>query len=126
MNKETKLIWISMWVIMVVSILALLGNLCIAAFIIPAGVWQLVMILGSCILFLIPCFYALQLEISVGAYKCKNCGNKIIPTYKQALNAMHSARRSASPLSVKYFFTPRTLSALGTFQIASSSSMHSI
>ena len=35
------------------------------------------------------CFYALKLEVSVGAYKCKNCGNEFVPTYAQALNAMH-------------------------------------
>ena len=33
--------------------------------------------------------YALKLEISVGAYKCKNCGHEFVPTYKQALSAMH-------------------------------------
>ena len=41
------------------------------------------------VVFLIPCFYALKLEVSVGAYKCKHCGHEIVPTYKQALNAMH-------------------------------------
>ena len=46
-------------------------------------------ILGICIVFLIPCFYALKLEVSVGAYKCKNCGYKIVPTYKKALMSMH-------------------------------------
>ena len=55
----------------------------------PEGIWQLIIILGICILFLIPCFYALKLEVSVGAYKCKNCGYEIVPTYSEALWAMH-------------------------------------
>ena len=88
-ERKNKTIWTTMWIIMGVSITALIAGLCIAAFLIPKGVWQLVTILGICLVFLIPCFYALKLEISVGAYKCKNCGHEIVPTYTQALNAMH-------------------------------------
>ena len=93
MAKETeqknKIIWTSMWVIMIVSITALIAGLFIAAFLIPEGIWQLVTIIGICIFFLIPCFYALKLEVSIGAYKCKNCGHEIVPTYSEALMAMH-------------------------------------
>ena len=78
-----------MWAILIVSITALIAGLLAAAFFIPEGVWQIVAILGVCIVFLIPCLYALKLEISVGAYKCKCCGNEFVPTYTQALNAMH-------------------------------------
>ena len=88
-ERKNKTIWTSMWVIMSVSMVALLAGLFLTAFFVPEGVWQLVAILGLCILFLIPCFYALKLEVSVGAYKCKNCGHEIVPTYTQALNAMH-------------------------------------
>lgn len=89
LEKKNKMIWSAMWVIMIVSFTALLAGLAVAAFLIPEGVWQLVAILGLCVVFLIPCFYALKLEVSVGAYKCKNCGCEIVPTYTQALNAMH-------------------------------------
>ncbi len=89
LEKKNKTIWTSMWAIMIVSITALIAGLFIAAFLIPEGVWQLVTILGVCVVFLIPCFYALKLEVSVGAYKCKNCGHEIVPTYLEALNAMH-------------------------------------
>jgi transcriptional regulator with XRE-family HTH domain/DNA-directed RNA polymerase subunit RPC12/RpoP len=88
-EQKNKTIWSAMWVIMIVSITALFASIFIAAFVVPEGVWQLVTILGACVLFLIPCFYALKLEVSVGAYKCKNCGYEIVPTYKEALNAMH-------------------------------------
>ena len=88
-NKKNKIIWTDMWVIIIISIIALLGGLVVAGFLIPEGIWQLVCILAVTILFMIPCFYALKLEISVGAYKCKNCGHEIVPTYSQALNAMH-------------------------------------
>lgn len=89
LEQKNKIIWKSMWAIMIVSMIALFAGLAIAAFVIPEGVWQLVTILGLCVVFLIPCFYALKLEVSVGAYKCKNCGHEIVPTYSQALNAMH-------------------------------------
>ena len=90
LEKKNKTIWTSMWAIMIVSMTALFAGLLIAAFLIPEGVWQLVTILGVCVVFSIPCFYALKLEVSVGAYKCKNCGYEIVPTYTQALNALHS------------------------------------
>ena len=89
LERKNKTIWASMWAIMIVSLAALFAGLFIAAFLIPEGVWQLVAILGICVFFLIPCFYALKLEVSVGAYKCKNCGHEIVPTYKEALWAMH-------------------------------------
>ncbi len=90
LEKKNKKIWSSMWAILIVSMTALFAGILIAAFLMPEGIWQLVTIVGICIVFLIPCFYALSLEISVGAYKCKNCGHEIVPTYSEALWAMHS------------------------------------
>ena len=89
LEKKNKTIWSSMWAIMIVSMAALLAGIFIAAFLIPKGVWQLVTILCVCVVFLIPCFYTLKLEVSVGAYKCKNCGYEIVPTYKEVMMAMH-------------------------------------
>ena len=86
---KNKMIWTAMWVMVSISLIALIAGILIAAFLIPEGVWQLVTILGIVVVFLIPCFYALKLEVSVGAYKCKNCGHEIVPTYTEALNAMH-------------------------------------
>ena len=89
LEKKNKTIWNAMWTIMTVSIIGLIGGLAIIKFFVPEGPWMLVAILTLCLVFLIPCFYALKLEVSVGAYKCKNCGYEIVPTYMQALNAMH-------------------------------------
>ena len=88
-EQKNKTIWTAMWAIMTVSIIGLIGGLAIVAFFVPEGPWMLVAILALCVVFLIPCFYALKLEVSVGAYKCQNCGFEIVPTYSQALNAMH-------------------------------------
>ena len=89
LEKKNKIIWNAMWTIMTVSIIGLIGGLAIIAFFMPEGPWMLVAILSLCVVFMIPCFYALKLEVSVGAYKCKNCGHEIVPTYTQVLNAMH-------------------------------------
>ena len=89
LEKKNKTIWSSMWAIMSVSMIALFAGIMIAAFLVPEGPLQAVVIFVICAVFLIPCFYALKLEISVGAYKCKNCGHEIVPTYSEALWAMH-------------------------------------
>lgn len=89
MERKNKTIWTSMWVIMIISMVGLFAGLFACAFLIPEGVWQLVAILTLCVVFLVPCFYALKLEVSVGAYKCKNCGHEIVPSYSEALWAMH-------------------------------------
>lgn len=89
LERKNKTVWAAMWALMAVSITALIAGVLIAALVIPEGPWQLVAVLGVTVLFLIPCFFALKLEVSVGAYKCKKCGEEIVPTYSEALNAMH-------------------------------------
>ena len=89
LERKNKTVWTSMWVLMISSMVALFCGIIIAALLIPEGIWQLVAIIGIVILFLIPCLYALKLEVSVGAYKCKNCGHEFVPAYREALKAMH-------------------------------------
>ena len=89
LEKKNKTVWFSMWTILTVSMTALISGNFVARFLIPEGVWQLITVLGLCVIFLPPCFYALKLEVSVGAYRCKKCGYEIVPTYSEALNAMH-------------------------------------
>ncbi len=93
MTKEieykNKTIWTAMWAIMTVCIIGLLAGCAAIYFLIPNEVWQLVAVIGLVVVFLVPCFYALKLEVSVGVYKCKKCGQEIVPTYSEALMAMH-------------------------------------
>ena len=88
-EQKNKTIWKTMWIVFGVSFFAFLSAMAVVVFLIPEGTWQYVVIIISALLFLIPCFYSLRLEVSVGSYKCKHCGHNIVPTYKQALNAMH-------------------------------------
>ena len=89
LKQKNKIIWKAMWAILAVSLTALLGGVLVAAFLIKDETIKLIVIIAVTVLFLIPCFYALKLEISVGSYKCKNCGHKIVPTYFEALFAVH-------------------------------------
>ena len=89
LEVKNKTIWRAMWAILAVSMTSLFACTLVSAFLIPEGLWQIIAVIGSCVVFLFPCFYALKLEVSVGAYKCKNCGHEIVPTYSQALWAMH-------------------------------------
>ena len=89
LEKKNKTIWSSMWAIMIVSMTTLIAGIFLAAFLIPGGVWQLVAMVVICVMFLVPCFYAVKLEVSVGAYKCKECGYEIVPTYREAMMALH-------------------------------------
>ncbi len=89
LEQKDKRIWSSMWMIMIVSVVAMLSGIFITAFSMPEGPLQTVILLGICVLFLIPCFFALKLEVSIGAYKCKKCGREITPTYQEVLWAVH-------------------------------------
>lgn len=89
LENKNKMIWESMWAIMIISTTAMLAGIFIAAFLIPKGVWQLVTIFSAFVMFLLPGLYAVKLEISAGAYKCQNCGYEIVPAYKDAMKAMH-------------------------------------
>lgn len=88
-EEKNKIIWRNMWIILFSSMIGLFIGLFMVAFFMPEGIWQGIIILALCIMFLPPCFYALKLEVSVGYYKCKYCGHEIVPTYSEALMAMH-------------------------------------
>ena len=98
-TRKNKTIWHAMWMIMITSLLVMFGGVFLSIIFIPEGPWLLVAVIGITVLFLIPCLYALKLEVSVGAYKCKKCGQEIVPTYREALMAMHrsTTRRLKCP-----------------------------
>jgi len=89
LEQKNKTVWASMWAIMIVSMVALLAGIFTVAFLVPEGPLMAVLMITLCVVFLIPCFYAVKLEVSVGAYKCKKCGTEIVPTYKEAMMALH-------------------------------------
>lgn len=88
-EQKNKTLWTAMWVILTVSFIGFLAVVFATRFLISSATWQLITVLGACLVFLPPCFYALKLEVSIGAYKCGCCGHEIKPTYLQVLCAMH-------------------------------------
>ena len=118
LEQKNKTIWKSMWVIMAVSIISLLLGCCLVAFLMPEGVWQVVAVFALGVVFLAPCFYALKLEISVGVYKCKNCNHEIVPTYRQALFAMHrgTTRYLKCPNCKKHVWCKKELNKKKNFE----------
>lgn len=89
LEMKNKIIWKNMWVIMIISLIPFFVGDFLIAFLVPEGILQIILIIALCIVFLVPCFYALKLEVSVGSYICKNCNHEIIPSYSEALRAMH-------------------------------------
>lgn len=89
LEEKNKIIWKSMWMILLLSIVGLFSTILVISSILPEGISLFIAILLIGIIYLIPLLYSLKLELSVGAYKCKNCSHEFVPTYKQALNAMH-------------------------------------
>ena len=89
LEQKSKTVWTSMWAIMIVSMTALLAGIFTVAFLVPEGPLMAVLMIALCVVFFIPCFYAVRLEVSVGAYKCKKCDTEIVPTYKEAVMALH-------------------------------------
>ena len=87
--KKEKTIFRSTWVILAVSFSSLLAGLAAVAFLMEKGPLQAIVAISLTVLFLIPCFYALKLEISVGAYKCTSCEHEFTPSFPAALCAMH-------------------------------------
>ena len=85
LERKNKTIWNARWVILTVNIVALIVGTVLAKNLIHEGVWQTVAILGIGAVSVIPCFYALKLEVSVGAYKCKNLEHEITPTYRDVI-----------------------------------------
>ena len=63
------------------------------AFFIEMQVWlRFVLICGGLVVFLIAILFSLRIEQKAGYYECKCCKNRYIPTFKQALFAMHVNR----------------------------------
>ena len=89
LEEKNKIIWRSMWTILTICLISFIaGNILVSTFITNETLAVLI-ILGLAVVFLLPCFFALKLEINVGAYKCKKCGHEIVPSYGEALKAMH-------------------------------------
>ncbi len=86
--KNKKLIT-AMWTILITTMIFYIGILSLAVSILEEGILLGTIICLATIIVLIACFIALKFEVDAGYYECRKCHHKFIPTYKEALFAMH-------------------------------------
>jgi transcriptional regulator with XRE-family HTH domain/DNA-directed RNA polymerase subunit RPC12/RpoP len=79
----------AMYVIVIMSVVALVSIVMLAQyFIIDTVLKNVVCIIATiCVLLLI--FYGLKLEVDAGYYECKKCHHKFVPTYKEVFISAH-------------------------------------
>ena len=56
LEEKNKKVWTSMWMILILSTIALLAGIATSIFLIPKGIWTLITVLLSCVVFVIPCY----------------------------------------------------------------------
>jgi len=86
---KNKKLMTSMWTILITCTLFYTGILLLAVITLKEGIILGTIICLSTIVFIIAGFIALKFEVDAGYYECKNCHHKFIPTYKEAILAMH-------------------------------------
>ena len=80
------------WVIGGLSLFILLASTVLAAYL-PIDEWiRIVIIVVGGVVCLVGFLFAMRLEQVAGYYECKNCGHRYVPTYKDAILAMHMGR----------------------------------
>ena len=86
--KNRKLM-AAMWTILTTNAIFYLGILYLALYTLKEGILLGTIICASTLVFVIAAFISLKFEVDAGYYECKNCHHRFVPTYKEALMAMH-------------------------------------
>ena len=73
----------SAYMIIAISLVALICLLSLISLLIPECGFQDFMIMMSVILFAIPCVTALKFKVETGYYECRNCQHMFVPNYKE-------------------------------------------
>ena len=88
-EEKNKGLLTAMWTITIVSIGSLVAALLLVYYLMEPGLVQILVAIGVVIVFLIPAYIGLKLEVKAGYYECKNCHHKFVPTYREVLGAAH-------------------------------------
>ena len=83
----------SAYVIIAISLVALICLMTLISLLIPKCGFQDFMIIMSVILFIIPCIIALKFKVETGYYECKNCQHMFVPNYKEIALLMQTPTR---------------------------------
>lgn len=87
--KKNKSLILAMWTIITTCLISMLSILLFIINTIPKGTVQDIASIITVVLVLIPMFIALRLEVNAGYYECKKCHHRFVPSYNEALFAMH-------------------------------------
>ena len=88
-EEKNKSLLTAMWTITIVSIGSLVAALLLVYYLMEPGLVQILVAIGVVIVFLIPAYIGLKLEVKAGYYECKNCHHKFVPIYREVLGAAH-------------------------------------
>lgn len=88
-EEKNKSLLTAMWTITIVSIGSLAAALILVYCLMEPGLVQILVAIGVVIVFLIPAYIGLRLEVQAGYHECKNCHHKFVPTYREVLGAPH-------------------------------------
>jgi transcriptional regulator with XRE-family HTH domain len=86
---NNKKLFVAMYVIVIMSVLALVNIVCLAQYFVVNTVLKNTICVIATIVALATMYYGLKLEVDAGYYECKKCHHKFVPTYKEALLATH-------------------------------------
>ena len=88
-EQQNKRLMTSMWTMIITSVIFYIGILSLSVSLLTEGPILGAIICASTAVFVIAAFIALKFEVEAGYYECKKCHHKFVPTYMQALMAMH-------------------------------------
>ena len=88
-EKQNKRLMASMWTILITNTIFYIGILFLAVNTLEEGMMLGTIICAATIVFVIAAFIALKFEVDAGYYECQKCHHKFVPTYKEAVFAMH-------------------------------------
>ena len=83
----------SAYVIIAISLVALICLMTLISLLIPECGFQYFMIIVAIILFIIPCIIAFKFKVETGYYECKNCQHMFVPNYKEIALLMQTPSR---------------------------------
>lgn len=86
---KNKKLMASMWTILITSSIFYFGILILATNTLEEGPLLGTIIVVSTLVLVVACFIALKFEVDAGYYECKKCHHRFVPSYKDALFAMH-------------------------------------
>lgn len=88
-EAKNKKLMMSMWTILATDVIFYFGILFLVVNLLEEGLLLGVIIAASTIVFLISAFIALKFEVDAGYYECKKCNHRFVPTYMEAMFALH-------------------------------------